>query len=222
MNVGKVEQSTNFKGIKVAAAKVNLGSNVVNYDIYKVTDKDSNFLKKTLDNIDISKLNPNLSEEDSILWSRMLQRTLSLSKMFPTDLLLLTRNNQPCSALKYKRTPYFYDVDSRVSWHDCNAEKAPLAGTVLMLQFYKTFLEDSLNRIKMCVVRNSTFDTIQKAMSLGFASNGGDGYNELMSTSKSRVESIFESYSNKIKLEAIKNAEDKPLESVLSIGLDNH
>jgi hypothetical protein len=71
-------------------------------------------------------------------------------------------------------------------------------------------------------VRNSTFDTIQKAMSLGFASNGGDGYNELMSTSKSRVESIFESYSNKIKLEAIKNAEDKPLESVLSIGLDNH
>lgn len=127
--------------------------------------------------------------------------------------LLLSKNSKLCGGLKYSSNRLGYSVDAEATWPVEKDVREPFAGKALMLGFYKIFMEDSFNTVRACVVRNNPFSTISKCMELGFSSAGGDNYNELMVTTRARIQQTLEKFAPIILFTKIDAEGDYDLES---------
>lgn len=196
MQVQKTD-NTSFKMIRLASAEARFNRAVNQFKLYKITPEDSQYLDRLRTSINLRELMPNLKSEDYMLWERILKQVLTTSN----ETILLTKDDKPCGALKYKRTPRHYEVLGRVTWPIEKGKREPFAGKVLVMQLFRTFMQDNLNFIKTCVCRYNPFSTISKCMEMGFRSYGGDDYNELMSVRRDRIPDIFEKFKDIIVIE---------------------
>lgn len=187
---------TSFKSKYLTSAEVRFNQAVNKFKLYKMTPEDSLYLKNLQKSINLQELMPKLKPEDYTFWERILKQVLTTSD----ETILLTKDDKPCGALKYQKNSRHYAILGRVTWPLETGKREPFAGKVLIMQLYKMFLEDNLSLIKTCVCRYNPFSTISKCMEMGFRSNGGDNYNEIMSVNKERAKKAFEKFNEIIKL----------------------
>ncbi len=191
MQIQKTD-NTSFKAIRLASAEARFNGAVNKFNIYRVTAEDKQYLDKLQSGINLRELMPKLKPEDYKLWEYVLRRTLSTFD----DTILLTKDDKPCGALRYKKTPRDYSIIGRVTWPLETGKREPFAGKVLTMELFRLFMQDNLNVIRTCVARHNPFDTISKCMEMGFGSCGGDDYNELMSITRGRIEKVIEKFKN--------------------------
>lgn len=196
MQVQKID-NTSFRMIRLASAEARFNQAVNKFQLYKITPEDSQYLNKLRNSINLEELMPNMKPEDYMLWDRILKQVLNTYN----ETILLTKDDKPCGALKYKKTPRHYEVLGRVTWPIEKGKREPFAGKILVMQMFKMFMQDNLNIIKTCVCRYNPFSTISKCMEMGFRSYGGDDYNELMSVKRERIPAIFEKFKDIIVIE---------------------
>lgn len=196
MKIQKTD-NTSFRMIRLASAEARFNQVVNKFQLYKITPEDSQYLNKLRNSINLEELMPNMKPEDYMLWDRILKQVLNTYN----ETILLTKEDKPCGALKYKKTPRHYEVLGRVTWPIEKGKREPFAGKILVMQMFKMFMQDNLNIIKTCVCRYNPFSTISKCMEMGFRSYGGDDYNELMSVKRERIPAIFEKFKDIIVIE---------------------
>lgn len=202
--------STQFKAKHLASVKASAKGVANNFELYKVTKSDENYLNNLLNNINLKELYSGLKPEDYKLWQFVLNRVLTPSN----ETMLLLKDGIPCGGIKYKKTPRDYTVVGRVTWPVEVGKREAFAGKVLTLQMFRDLMQDNINTIRTCVCRYNPFDTISKCMELGFRSYGGDDYNELMSVNRQSVSKVLESFSNIVKFDDSIEENDIDLEQL--------
>ncbi|MCM1003635.1 MAG: hypothetical protein NC408_04765 [Candidatus Gastranaerophilales bacterium] len=189
--------NTSFKAIRLASAEARFNGAVNKFNLYKITQEDRQYIEKLRNEINLKELMPKLKPEDYKLWEYVLRITLSTYD----ETILLTKDEKPCGALRYKKTPRDYSIIGRVTWPIETGKREPFAGKVLTTELFRLFLQDNLKVIRTCVARHNPFDTISKCMEMGFSSCGGDDYNELMAVTRARIENVLEKFKDIIIIE---------------------
>lgn len=196
MHIQKVN-NTSFKMNRLASAEARFKQTVNKFELYRITPEDKDYLSILLQSIKLKELMPNLKPEYYFLWQRILEKVLSTYN----ETILLTKDNIPCGGLKYRKNSNHYEILGRVTWPIEQGKREPFAGKVLTMQLFKIFMQDNLNMIRTCVVRNSPFGTISKVRDMGFSSYGGDNFNELMCITRARIEKAMEKFKDIIFIE---------------------
>lgn len=192
----------------MASARVKLNGSVANYDLYKMTAKDSDFLKKLAENIDLPRLWPGLKETDYQFWMKVLKGMLD--KASSMESVLITKDGIPCGGINYKVDSYNKcNIGYRVTWPVDSGKKAPCAGKILYMQLFKKCLDEGVNSIKTVVCRYGPFSAVAKCCHLGFGMNGGDSYSEIMSISKKGMRNTLDKFQDIIEITPVSESEQK-------------
>lgn len=213
MKINKIQEQPQFSGIHIATAHIKLPMREANLELYKLSEIDFPFLNNLTKSLNFRELYPNLTDNDYRLWGFIRDRVFQQSQN--QDTFIVTKDNVPCGALKYSKKPSFYSIEGRITWPLEKGKKEPLAGKSLTLMLFNLFLRDNCRLIRSCVARNTSFDTVTKAISMGFGLGGGDEYNELMSIGREKIQKVIDNYRNIVEIEEKESLEDIPLENFL-------
>lgn len=207
--------NTNFKGIRIAKASIRTNKEALDFDVYKVTAKDSEFLEDFYKKTDLTNLYPNLKNEYHTLWKRIFKNSLQTDKN--QQILLLAKDNKPCGVLNYRNLGNSLWVENVCSVPTSNHGKLPWVGATLFTALFRNFLNTQCQTIKLVALKDAPFSNVSKYMRLGFSLAGGDYYNEKMVIDRKRVEKSLNNMINTIEYLETNNEQDINLYSKLQI-----
>lgn len=190
----KINQSPTFNGIKISQTNI-MGHRL---DVYKLTDKDRDFITQLSTNIDLKKLIPNISNDEFEIYNNIIKRSFDKANYQSKSSMLLACDDKPCSIIVTSKNRSEQIVDYICSWPIEPKQKAPFGAQTLFTQIYKDFLNTDLKFIELQAIRFGS--AISKYMQLGFTSRGGNNFVEIMRISKDRVLQYYQKLKEKINL----------------------
>ena len=174
--------------------------------IYKLTDSsDMKFIKLLRDNIDMSKLMPNLTRDEYLRWHEMLEYAVDNAQKSGNSTYIEAINNKPCGIITY--TPgSVTKLDCICTWPIEFGQKVKLAGQTLFYQVFQDFQKIKGKRIKLDAITNGPFDTIKKYQNLGFVATSNVHPTKIeMETSASKVKEICKRLSQLLDYKEVKH-----------------
>lgn len=213
----KNQYKPNFNAVQIANARVNYQDIKTNYKILSIKQDDYKTIDKILKKIDIDKIANNIPEKDLSLWRSIILLTLAKPLINKVKTLLLIHDNKPCGALKYIDNPNTYYINGRTTWNSEKGEKLPFAGKVLTLTLFNLLLKENKNDIRSLVIRESCFNTMFKALELGFKSFGGDNFMEDMRISQAQVKDSINKYKEIIEIDLTNSEDNVNLEKLIEL-----
>lgn len=171
--------SNSFKARRLSQVSVKLPTREVNYNVYRLTEKDDKFLKTLKSEINLEERWSKLGEKDYEDWNFILKKALSF--FAPSYGYLITHDKKPCGVLNARKVFNDCDVHWVTTWPLEKDKKMPFAGKVLFLQLFKELLEQNdVKQVKLTSIKGDAFGAFAKYRELKFEPYGGNGHCELM------------------------------------------
>lgn len=191
-----------FNGINISNADI-LGYKM---KIYKLTHNDAPFIEKLGQNINLKKLNPQITQEEFDIYNSIFHRSLDNALHNKNTSLLLSCGDKPCGIIVNIPQMHTHFIDYVCTWPLEPNKKAPFGAQTLFVQIFKNFLETNAKSIELYAIRFG--GAISKYIRIGFKSMGGDNYTELMKISREKVAEYYKKLNEHINLEPTNNHED--------------
>lgn len=211
--------SINFKGIHIAKS-VNRVKNIETaIDLYKVTQKDKEFLK-TLDmNTNMKALMPHarITSLEFGIWHDMLHMAVEKSSSSRKKCIIAAVDKKPCGIMTYTPSHNAFELDYICTWPVETDKKVPLAGKTLFKHLFSSFLDSNASKINLTAMRNGPFNIVSKYSSLGFGQNGGENFFTSMTAYRHKIFAKMLELNDMISTTLVKNAEDVDLSKVLDV-----
>lgn len=207
--------NTSFTGIPISEIKVK-GKNSI-YKLYDISPKDSPFLNRMYDSINLKKNYPGLSEKEYFLWQGLLKTGVENAANSDKKVLLETCDNVPCGILNYIAGPKRYNLSYIVTFPTKPKEKVPCAGQILFNELFKRFIPDSANFIELQAMREAPFSPVTKYLRLGFKMHGGDSISEEMSIGKDGATAALAKQKEFLTSKVLSNQPDEDFDKTLHL-----
>lgn len=207
----KIENNNQtFNGIKIASARAKLNGVVSNYELYRITPKDSAYLDNLELHLDLPRLWSGLKQGDYFFWKKTISMMFSVAKSSSAESVVIAKDGALCGGINYNIDSHNKcNVAYRVTWPVESEKKAPFAGKILYMQLFKKCLDKGVNSIKTTVSRFGPFSAISKCCQLGFGLNGGDNYTEIMGIGEKGMRNTFDKFQDIIEITSIPESEQK-------------
>lgn len=171
----KIESSntykSNFKAIKIAKTKNQIGKTITNIDIYKITKEDFSFLKNLKKKIKFKELTSKLDDYNINRWQHIFE--FCISSIIDTPLhdsfsYIAVNNNKLCGIINYHDFGSSYYLNGICSIPIEKDKKVPFCGQTLFLQFFKDAFDNNVKNTTLSAVNNGPFKVVDKYEKLGF------------------------------------------------------
>ena len=183
-----------FSGINISNADV-LGHKI---KTYQLTAKDAAFIDKLKNEVNLKELYPNISQESFEIFNTILNKSFGNAFYKNKSSLLLSCDNKPCGIMVNSQNTVVHSVEYICTWPLSPNCKAPFGAQTLFEEMYRNFLNTQAKLIKICAIRYG--DAISKYRNVGFSSNGGDNYTEIMQISREKVHEFYLKLKQRINL----------------------
>ena len=207
--------SVSFKGIKLSSTNA-YGQNM---KVYKLTMQDEFFLKQLQKQIDLKKLNSQISDYEYEIKNDILQKAFTKAISLQKSAFLLTCNDKPCGLMVSTKEKNAIFVDYITTWPLEPDKKAPFGAQVLFENLYKTFLDTQAYFIELFATRFG--DAVSKYGKVGFKSRGGDNYTEIMRIYKNPIQEHYQKLQQKFKSAYYQSTDNIDLASVCKLDFPN-
>lgn len=176
-----------FKGINIAKTNV-LGQE---YKLYKLTEKDNDFLHHLYKTVDFEKILPKATKFEKQAISEIFKKCIFFAFGQNKQSYLITSENNPCGLLTYTTNKKSYNIDYVCTWPTSVDKKPPFACKTLFQEVYKNFLESDTNDIELYALRYSYGNPISKYLAMGFKLCGGTDATEKMKIRRAGVQEFL-------------------------------
>ena len=166
-------QISNSNNLNFQARKIALTRNVFNgvkthIDLYELSSKDTKFLEKLRDKINIPELMPDLAKPDAKSWQDVLNFTINAALDKSIKKYLAVSNQKPCGIMALQKEGRTMNLLGISSIPIGVNQKANYAATTLFCQLFQNAKNSKPNRIVLEAVRNSGFDLVSRYKEKGF------------------------------------------------------
>lgn len=198
--------SNSFKARKLSQVRVKLPSQEIIYDVYKLSEKDNNFLEGLKSKIDLKELWTSLKEKDYEDWQFILNRALCFSSS--KQGYLVTHENKPCGVLNARKNYNNCDVHWVVTWPLEKNKKMPLVGKILFLQLFRDIInQNDVKQVHLTSIKGDAFKAFSKYRELNFFPYGGDGHCELMRQSRITLQNTIDKFKDLVSFTSVDEPE---------------
>ncbi len=158
----------NFQARKIALAKNIFNSKSTHIDLYELSSKDTKFLEKLRDKINIPELMPDLAEHDAKSWQDVLNFTINAALDKSIKKYLAVSGQKPCGIMAVQKEGRTINLLGISSIPVGVNEKVNYAGSTLFCQLFQNAKTSKPRQIVLEAMLNSAFDLVSKYKEKGF------------------------------------------------------
>lgn len=181
--------STNFRGIHIANAVARVNNAGNSFKLYKLTNRDADYLDYLRKRTNLAELMPNLSEMETDIWQSVFSNAVNTALVPNRNTFLIASDNKPCGlAVSSKGYYNRYKLNQICTFPVECGKRIALAGKTLFRPVFDEFLNSKCKGMELEALKFGPFGAISKYKELGFGMCGGSNYAELMRISPQRVQ----------------------------------
>ena len=157
-----------FGAIKVATGKNCQRGKETSIDIYKLTLKDNAFVNYLENHTNYKELLPDMEEVMQDRWQKVFNYCIRAIKSGDNNSFVAIANNKPCGILTYYQDETVSFLDGVCKIPQEKADKIPLIGKTLILNFLKFANKENSKKVALDAVKDGPIDVISIYEQLGF------------------------------------------------------
>ncbi|MCM1009325.1 MAG: hypothetical protein NC390_00415 [Fusobacterium sp.] len=181
--------NTNFRGIHIANAATRVNGVSNNFKLYKITDRDTDFLQNMYQKFNLRELMPRLSEQEVDIWTSVFRKAVDSSVRPNQTAFLIATDNKPCG-LAVSSVGYYnrYKLNQICTLPVEPGKRVVLAGKTLFRPIFDAFLASGCKDMELEALKFGPFSPVTKYLQMGFGMYGGSDYVELMRINRAKAE----------------------------------
>lgn len=205
--------TASFKANKIAVVRPIIDGAAKEIEIYSLTKKDKNLVKKISDSVNLSKLLPSkVNAPNFSIWQKLIELTSDCMGNFSHQrIFLAVQENKCCGLLLATNNMKNGEVVTFATWPTAVEQKVKKAGSSLFTTFLNIASQKKLKKIKLEPILNGPTDAVgfYKAHGMDFP----DKYASVMVATQSQI--------NKMALQKSKELNYTRLKHPIKVNLEN-
>lgn len=217
MRIEPTKSTINHKAIPIAEIRAKGVSSC--YKLYEIDSRDSAFLDKLSETIDVKKLMPNLDENEHFIWQGTIEHAIRKAQDEGNKALMETCNGVPCGIMTYEEKGNSIQLHHIATFPIKKGERVPCAGQILMNELFNRLTGGDNASIKLSAARHAPFSPIANYFGMGFRSTGGDDWLEEMRMTREAAQKTIQKQNGFLAFNRIESRKRVNLEECTNLSV---
>lgn len=184
-------------------------------DIYELSNKDNNFIKKLGASVDYKKLMPELCDYYQFRWQKVFNYAVESALNKENKAYLAVSNNKPCGIMTFYEHGNNIVLDSICDIPQNNGRRVNYTGSTLICLLYQIAQRLNVKGISLSAVTDGPIDVVAKYIQKGFKITEQDEVYTQMYCSKYKFKEKLAELLENISYRSINNTEEVSLDGII-------